>query len=70
VLETTSTTPEEAKPLKGQRLRTIRNSWKISRNKKPTGSARGQANLTLDKSDPSGTTETSTKDPEREECGK
>ncbi len=56
VLETTSTTPEQAEPLKAQRRRTFRNSWKISRNKKPTGSARGQANLTLDTSDPSGTT--------------
>ncbi len=53
VLETTSTPPEQAEPLKAQRLRSIRNSWKISRNKKPTGSGTGQANLTLDKSDPS-----------------
>jgi DNA-binding NtrC family response regulator len=70
VLETTSTTPEQAEPLKAQRLRTLRNSWKISRNKKPTVSARGQANLTLDKSDPSGTAETSTTRPEHEERGK
>jgi len=56
VLETTFTPPEQAEALKAQRLRTYRNSWKISRKKKPTDSARGQANLMLDKSDPSGST--------------
>jgi DNA-binding NtrC family response regulator len=53
VLETTSTSPEQAAPLKAPRLRSIRNSWKISRNRKPTGSGRGQGKLTLDKSDAS-----------------
>ena len=57
VLETTSTSPEQAEPLKAHRLRSIRNSWKISRNRKPTRSGRGQGKLTLDKSDPSGTSE-------------
>ena len=53
VLETTSTTPEQAEPLKAHRLRNIRNRWKISRNKKATSSGK-EAKLTLDKSDPSG----------------
>ena len=54
VLETTSTTPEQAEPLKAHRLRSIRNRWKISRNKKATKSGKEQAKLRLDKSDPSG----------------
>ena len=53
VLETTSTSPE-AEPLKAHRLRSIRNSWKISRNKRATSAPKGQPKLTLDESDPSG----------------
>ena len=57
VLETTATTPEQAEPLKAHRLRSIRNSWKISRNKRASSSAKGQPKLTLDKSDSSGASE-------------
>jgi DNA-binding NtrC family response regulator len=51
VLETTSTAVDEAQPLKADRIRSIRTSWKISRNKKATTA--GRERLTLDKSDPS-----------------
>ena len=54
VLETTSTPPEQAEPLKAHRLQSIRNRWKISRNKKATSSGQEQAKLTPDKSDPPG----------------
>jgi DNA-binding NtrC family response regulator len=57
VLETTSTTPEQAEPLKARRPGSIRNSWKISRNKKATSPRQGQAELRLDKSDRSESSE-------------
>jgi DNA-binding NtrC family response regulator len=54
VLETSSTTPEQAEHLKAQRLRSIRSRWTISRNKKAISSGNTQPKLTLDKSDSSG----------------
>jgi DNA-binding NtrC family response regulator len=57
VLETTSTTSEQAEPLKAHRPGSIRNSWKISRNKKATSPRQGQAELRLDKSDRSESSE-------------
>jgi DNA-binding NtrC family response regulator len=53
VLEATSTAPEQT-PLKAHRLQSIRNRWKISRNKKANRSSKGQTRPTLDESDPSG----------------
>jgi len=53
VLETTSTAAEPAESLKAHRFPSVRNRWKISRNKKGTGSTE-QAKLALDQPDPSG----------------
>ena len=48
VLETSSTTPDQAEHLKAHRIRSIRNGWRISRNKKATSAGKPQAKLTLD----------------------
>lgn len=53
VLETTSTASEPAETLKAHPLPSIRNRWKISRNKKGSSSTE-EAKLTLEQPDPSG----------------